>query len=221
MIKKADTELAFIQSDSPIRTVEVDLDSIPEECYGYERFVVAALQQFAVSNPSRRVTVYVCQRESINFHEQTFSAFIGVVGSREVLDTLLREFEKIRGTRARFSDSIMPSSGRCEFHVQDGYVWRPWEAFVWYANGVEDDNDDEPQEVQEWGVEPENGDRGLTRQAYPARFRTARSDASVGSIKRTIEQIFGLPEGSVALCEPGGRALRADATIRTLRSRWE
>jgi hypothetical protein len=55
----------------------------------------------------------------------------------------------------------------------------------------------------------------------PARYRAARADASIASIKRQIESVFGLPEGSVALCGPDGRPLRSDARIATLRRRWE
>jgi hypothetical protein len=53
------------------------------------------------------------------------------------------------------------------------------------------------------------------------RLRAARADAHVGSIRRRIERVFGLPEGSVALCGPDGKVLRADAKIATLRRRWE
>ncbi|CAB3690756.1 hypothetical protein [Paraburkholderia rhynchosiae] len=59
------------------------------------------------------------------------------------------------------------------------------------------------------------------RAQVPGRFRAARADARVGSIKRRIERVFGLPEGSVALCGPDGKALRTDARIATLRRRWE
>ena len=57
---------------------------------------------------------------------------------------------------------------------------------------------------------------------YPARrtFR-ARNDASVGTIKCKIEEIFGLPEGSVVICTPEQKAFRADALISTVRRRWE
>lgn len=53
------------------------------------------------------------------------------------------------------------------------------------------------------------------------RLRAARADASVGTIRRTIERVFGLPTGSVALCGPDRRPLRSDATIGTLRKRWD
>lgn len=53
------------------------------------------------------------------------------------------------------------------------------------------------------------------------RERAVRSDARVGSIRATIEEVFGLPEGSVKLCDPEGHSLRADARIGTLRQRWE
>lgn len=53
------------------------------------------------------------------------------------------------------------------------------------------------------------------------RHRAVRSDARVGSIRTTIEEVFGLPEGSVRLCDPEGNSLRADARIGTLRRRWD
>lgn len=53
------------------------------------------------------------------------------------------------------------------------------------------------------------------------RERAVRSDARVGSIRATIEEVFGLPEGSVRLCDPEGNSLRADARIGTLRRRWD
>ena len=56
---------------------------------------------------------------------------------------------------------------------------------------------------------------------YPARriFR-ARNDASVGTIKSKIEEVFGLPEGSVTICTPEQKAFRVDALISTVRRRW-
>lgn len=56
--------------------------------------------------------------------------------------------------------------------------------------------------------------------AIYTRQRAVRSDARVGSIRSTIEEVFGLPEGSVRLCNPEGQSLRADARIGTLRRRW-
>ena len=53
------------------------------------------------------------------------------------------------------------------------------------------------------------------------RLRAARTDAAVGSIRAAIENLFGLPEGSVKLCGPDGSLLRTDATIATPRRRWE
>lgn len=55
----------------------------------------------------------------------------------------------------------------------------------------------------------------------PARYRAARSNARVADVRQSIEQVFCLPEGSVALCEKDGRALRGDAFIKTLRNRWQ
>lgn len=58
------------------------------------------------------------------------------------------------------------------------------------------------------------------RTSHARRFRSARSDATIGSIRSTIEKLFGLPEGSVQLCGPDKVPLRSDARVRTLRRRW-
>jgi len=55
----------------------------------------------------------------------------------------------------------------------------------------------------------------------PNRIRTARSDASVGTITREIERVFNLPEGSVVLARPDGKRKRSDASIASLRSDWD
>jgi hypothetical protein len=55
----------------------------------------------------------------------------------------------------------------------------------------------------------------------PARYRAARSDARVGTIKRNIEKTFGLPKGSIAILGPDGKSLRANALVSTVRRRWK
>lgn len=64
-------------------------------------------------------------------------------------------------------------------------------------------------------------DDATQSRAMYTRQRAVRSDARVGSIRSTIEEVFGLPEGSVRLCDPEGCSLRADARIGTLRRRWD
>jgi hypothetical protein len=53
------------------------------------------------------------------------------------------------------------------------------------------------------------------------RYFSARGDASVGSLQGTIEKQFGLPDGSVRLLRPSGRAKRSDASVSSLRRDWE
>ncbi|MBX8577500.1 hypothetical protein [Pseudomonas cichorii] len=55
----------------------------------------------------------------------------------------------------------------------------------------------------------------------PRRHRDARKNASVGSIERTIEETFGLPEGSVQLNNEDGSNARSDQKIGTLRKRYK
>lgn len=53
-----------------------------------------------------------------------------------------------------------------------------------------------------------------------ARYRAARPDAKVSSIRLRIEEVFGLPAGSVARFGPDGRPLCGNGLIKTLRKRW-
>ena len=56
---------------------------------------------------------------------------------------------------------------------------------------------------------------------FKKRQRAARSDARVRSIQRDIELLYGLPIGSVKLCNPDRSIISPLAQIGTLRERWE
>ena len=233
MLEKPVSELTFVHSKEPLPTVEVDIDSIPGSYYGYDDIVAEALGPFATSNPTVRATIYTYQGPSTSFREQTFSAFFGVAGSKTILPVLLAAFRNVTGVRARNSDYIAASSGIQEFHIEDGIVWRPSDALSWYTKepgqaAPESENsdwEDAPLTDELNAGEPEaissETEPTSSKAAMGSRYRQARSDASVASIKRTIEKVFGLPEGSVALCGPDYKPLRANAKISTLRKRWE
>ena len=48
-----------------------------------------------------------------------------------------------------------------------------------------------------------------------------RRDATVGTTERTIEDKFGLPEGSVRIVLPSLKKARSDKTISSLLNDWE
>lgn len=54
----------------------------------------------------------------------------------------------------------------------------------------------------------------------PTRFKHVRVDASVKTTVRTIEQVMGLPEGSVQINLPTQKKARGDRKIRTLLRDW-
>jgi hypothetical protein len=72
-----------------------------------------------------------------------------------------------------------------------------------------------------WYPRGEKVTESKKRNPKASRYRKARSDASVESIQQTIEEEFGLPQGSVRLINPNGRKIRSDATVGTLVSNWE
>jgi len=235
MIEKNISELKFKCTNDNFPTVEVDLDSLPENYHGYQQVVDSVLQNFIMIHSESEMTIYVYQTQSINFIDHMCSsAFFGVVGKKKsqekLLDMLLAAFKNIEGVNTRFSDYINTTISLPEFHVEDEYIWHPIDATTWGSKNtcqseepitdfdevMDDDQDEEDFDEFVDDTEGEN-----VRTAVPTRYRIARADVKIGTIKRKIEEVFGLPEGSVALCDQEGKALRADARIRTLRKRWE
>ena len=223
MLKHPESELQIVRSRDPLPTVEVDLDCIPKELNGYGELLTKAMSTIAAKYPKMRATIYVYRGQSINFHQQTWSAFFGVAGNKKLLDVLLNAFQGAKVDNVRFSDYIDPSTATKEFHVQDGYVWRPFESGTWCTDSQDEEDlaEDAFAETGDFEVAAEVPDGRDSRISSPTRFRVARADASIGTIRRKIEEVFGLPEGSVALCGPDKKGLRGDATIATLRKRWE
>ncbi|MEH6387780.1 MAG: hypothetical protein V7772_07895 [Pseudomonas profundi] len=243
MIKKSVSELSFVNSRSPLPTVEIDSNSIENAGFSIYRTVMEVLTRLAEQDASLRTTIYMHGSVSVNFREPVWSEFLLVAGPQKVLLALGAGFEQLPAVRSRLSDYVMPSTASRTFHVEGGLVWEKEDGCTWYSDGhrlaeltgVEDDpesiEDEENEEDEEDGIweidEPDAVDELGAGQAVAsteqraARYRAARSDAKVSSIRAAIEEVFGLPEGSVALCGPDRRPLRGDARIRTLRSRWE
>lgn len=239
LIRKPVNELNFLNAREPMSTVEIDVDSLPDGVFGYSQLTESALAPLAAANPDLRATVYVYEGPSVNFGNYGHSAFFGVAGDRRVLGVLYTAFRGVAGLNVRHSDQIRQSQALRQYHLEDGKFWCPEEEGVWCAS-ADDEDSDEPLEREGegavaddgWDAEDDSSDElpdtgGETdasssgRMEQPLRYRAARSDASVGSIARSIESVYGLPEGSVALRGPDRKVLRSDATIRTLRRRWE
>ena len=208
------------------------------------------MRPLAESSPDLRATIYVQQALSVNFGHSGCSIFIGVVGSPNALASILNGFQSIPGIGARYGDSIFTNQSRRRLHIEDGLVWQQEDDVTWFVassiEGIAETDDDSDQygeqdfehypsqaKVYEAGdllkktaqakdseINPEALVASHSKGIY-TRSRSVRADARVGSIRTTIEGAFGLPEGSVKLCDPEGNSLRADAKISTLRRRWD
>ncbi|NLM83243.1 MAG: hypothetical protein GX189_00835 [Clostridiales bacterium] len=53
------------------------------------------------------------------------------------------------------------------------------------------------------------------------RYRSARDDATVGSIERHIEKTYGLPRNSVQINRPDDSDARSDKKIGNLRKEYD
>ena len=83
----------------------------------------------------------------------------------------------------------------------------------------DEDSTDAEMEVPEGGMDVTS--TAKPKKSVDSRSSAARADASVATIRKNIESVYGLPEGSVELCNRQGKPMRGDATIATLRKRWE
>lgn len=234
MNTKAASELNFKKSSEVIPTVEIDTDSVSD--LERLRTIRRTLASLAAKDPGLQATVYVHATVSFNFREMTNSDFIGVVGPVSILQALQAELTRLQGARSRLSDYISTREAAMAYHLEHGNLWVPVDALTWSivegesedgVNPVESLDEDDSEagvaniEEAEEDLPEDDADLKAFRIESPARYRAARADASIGSIKRQIESVFGLPEGSVALCGPDGKSLRSDARIATLRRRWD
>ena len=244
MLTRSSDALSVKKSNSPSPTVEVESDSLEEQDVMLDQVVLPVLARYASQQTELTATVYLQEMESVNFGRPSMSQFLTVIGSDAVLQIVARAFSARVGLKSRISDHVIPTVKHavCAYHLEDGKVWVPDEGCTWLAyesaqvdgeldslgtkvkvqdiadefesdGGLDQDGSNPARGDDDTSVEPKNG--------VGRRFRSARADARVGAIRQTIEQIFGLPVGSVALRGPDGRALNANALIRTLRRRWE
>ena len=137
IIRKNTTELTLRSSKEPLATVEVDLDSIPEERCGYGDIVADGLTSWAANNSDETATIYVYESPSVNFREPTNSAFFGVVGKKAVLDGVMTALKRVPKVRVRPSDSILARSASATFHIEGGAVWQVDDEITWFAHQPE------------------------------------------------------------------------------------
>jgi hypothetical protein len=233
--------LNFNTSDQPTPSIEIDLGSILDG-ESLQSLLRESVSEFA--DDQQIFTIWSYFTNSINFHEPTSSAFVMALGGKNVLGRIHGELENVPGLRMRYSDYVVPSREEPAAHIEEGMFWLPLgDGQNWYADAelitpeifvaveeiaLDDEHDGDSEDEQDTWSTPPVGREGhenivgeQTRRRVTLRTRAARSDASVGSISRTIERMLSLPEGSVLLCGPDKRAMRRDARIGTLRRRWE
>lgn len=237
MLTRQTKELNLIYSDDPKPTVEICAESCEAAGLDVADTLEPVLSRFAKANPNERATISMYGSMSTTFHEHSWSDFLIVDGSQRVLRAVAGAFNAQPRVKSRTSDSISPALGQAIFHIEDGCCWQAVDAMTWETQedasgetngGTSDDLAGEVDSADGQGRGTELADEWCAADGSDVpdapkrgRLRAARSDARIGAIKQTIEQLFGLPEGSVALCGPDRKALRVDATIGTLRRRWE
>jgi hypothetical protein len=59
------------------------------------------------------------------------------------------------------------------------------------------------------------------KKSTPIRIRRARETAALAPLQRKVEDMLGIPHGSVRFELPNGRKARIDSKVGTLRRRWD
>jgi hypothetical protein len=231
MSTRSSSQLNFVVAPSHAATLEIASGSLSDA----DRIMTmrSVLSRYAAFDANARASMYLQRVVSVGFGELTLADQIFVADAAAapgLLAVLFESFERC-DARVRFAGELATDGAPCAIHLEDAHVWMNEDDDRWYASKLIESDEPWPasasddiavtDEIDEIGavceVMPE---QATGRARAPGRYRAARADASVGSIRRRIEAVFGLPEGSVDLCGPDGRALRADARIATLRRRW-
>lgn len=152
--------LSFRRSRSPIRTIELDEDSFFLAFLEWRSFVEFSLGAYAITHQDVRASIYAYSTVSFNsshgeshqevgFHN---ACFIGVVGRTNILDVIKRALiyqknvpsdmvkQQIRDKSKKGQIYCGQSPDSIVFetdpflHIEDGCVWAPYEAQVWYTD---------------------------------------------------------------------------------------
>lgn len=217
MSVKEVSDLSIRASEEPTPSIEVSLDSADESGADLHAILGRALSGYAKDHPSLIATIYSHVGPSVNFHEPCTSEFLIVDGSETFIGLILDTLSENTRLKVRASDYIVPSEGLIEFHIEDGLVYENYEAGSMHVFGAYDDQDTP---IEDDGNSNQSASDANGRRKALGRVRAARSDTTVGVIRTKIEHLFGLPAGSVALCDPDGSRLKGHAKIGTLRRRW-
>jgi hypothetical protein len=212
-------ELSFQCVNEWVTALEIDADVIPDA--RATALIQSTLAQCAAKDESAIATIYALRVPRRGPNGMTHADLFCVMGYDDALAQLTAAFAHACGDRVRIRSEAFMHNAAAGWHIESGSLWMPDDPDNWYAYGstwMDKEPPDVCGDIENPALTPEV-------LAPPAkamgRFRAARSDAKVGRIRERIESIFGLPEGSVLLCGPDGRPLRADARIRTLRVRWD
>lgn len=231
VVTRFDSDFSFVNKTGALPTVEIDLQSLEDAGVdSYTDEICNALHGF-LHSPSP-ITIYLLETPSLNFGGSGYSVFIGVGASDAVLKSIYSHFKKMIDVKVRYSEYIPAAKAIKAVHLEFENIWMPYEEGTWYSvfsaarsyvdTTTEEDLWSDDVEDIDWDEFAIDGDLSEVKQATrPLRMRAARKDASIGTVRRTIENIFGLPKGSVQLCGPDRVALRSDALIGTLRRRWK
>lgn len=184
--------LSIVESKSKVPTIEIDVDE--HNTSNHRDIIEEFLISYAKNNPDAIISIYDYVTPSINFGYMSTSVYFMAVNSKQCLRNMHACLCSDINIKTRLGEYIKPSLENLQYHIEGGIAWRR-DDLITFSRLDENVYSNEQSDLY------------------------ADDNESIGDVQRKIEKIFNLPNGSVKLGDQGG-AMRVDAKIKTLRSRW-
>ena len=154
--RQEDDEIVQLErSNDRLEAIELDLDSLWEVGFPSFSYLIFALARFASKHPTDVSTIYTYETPSVNrqyFHNAVFFAVVGN-HSRGLLDVIKNALchqvgvpedgipETVRESTSTVKawnspDFIDVSDCAPEFHIEDGFAWKIYDAGTWFTDSA-------------------------------------------------------------------------------------
>lgn len=225
---------------------QIDNDHLPppHDDGDWESNLAMALRDVAESHENGELAVFTWSDQSFDFGHPGFSVWVAFSGSPPMVKAARDILVEMIESRYRRSDAVNPHAfWQPRIRVADGHVWVPEDAANWVAletEGLAEGEASSPAEIEaeaeaeadrnvgaesdsilddfedppEDSKSPKKARRAGLRQSFQYNVR-------LSYYQRKIEQLGGMPEGSVRFVTPDGELANPNMHVGTLRRRWE
>lgn len=215
---------------------QIDNDRLPppQEDGEWESALALALHDLAEAHSAAELAIFTWSGDSVDFGHQGFSVWLTLSGSPPLVKAARDKLVEMIEPRYRRADVVNPhASWQARIRICDGQVWVPEDAASWatLANAPADASVIES-EIKEAPTQPkwfdDVEDELPTDEAKPPRKarraglrQSFQYNVRLSYYQRKLEELGGMPEGSIRFLTPDGELANPSMHVGTLRRRWE